>query len=371
MKMKKTKMAGLAVTAFLLLGIIALFVGCGDPDPETVTYTVTVNAGTGATGGGSYEQGATVSIYAGTAPAGLRFDEWTANPAVTWLNNSRSSPTASFTMPAIAVTVTAQFETIPTHSLTVVSEGTNATASGTRAEDSTVTINAGEPPTGKRFKEWTSANADVTFANANSAETTFTMPHNAVTVTANFEAILYTITIFPADPLQGSFTVQVDGQDTEQAKYNDTVHLHAQAETANWFEKFIITGLGATPTELTSDTATFTMPAGDVTVQAVFEGLLPGNGAAQITIRTEADFDGLQNPITLSKSEGQPLSITLTDHTSVAWYIDGVPLSAPYVSGDTLILNADYWSEGLYSLTAVVRVGSLQYSKVVNFTVTE
>ena len=42
------------------------------------------------------------------------------------------------------------------------------------------------PPAGQQFKNWTGS---VSFANANSASTSFTMPANAVTVTANFEDI--------------------------------------------------------------------------------------------------------------------------------------------------------------------------------------
>jgi Leucine-rich repeat (LRR) protein len=74
------------------------------------TYTVTVNGGTGATGAGSYAAGATVSITAGTAPAGQVFSHWTASPSVTFANANSAS--TSFTMPANAVTVTANFAAV-------------------------------------------------------------------------------------------------------------------------------------------------------------------------------------------------------------------------------------------------------------------
>jgi uncharacterized protein (TIGR02145 family) len=47
-------------------------------------------------------------------------------------------------------------------------------------------------PTDYRFKNWTATSNGVTFADANSAATTFSMPANPVTVTANFEAVYFT-----------------------------------------------------------------------------------------------------------------------------------------------------------------------------------
>jgi uncharacterized protein (TIGR02145 family) len=76
-----------------------------------------------------------------------------------------------------------------TYPVTVTSAGTGATGGGSYAAGAAVSISAGTAPAGKQFKNWTTASNGVTFANANGAATTFTMPANAVTVTANFEAI--------------------------------------------------------------------------------------------------------------------------------------------------------------------------------------
>jgi hypothetical protein len=88
---------GLSITAGLSFTVNAIS-----------TYTVTVSsAGTGATGSGIYTIGSTVSISAGTPPAGQQFKNWTASPTVTFAN--ANSATTTFTMPASAVTVTATF----------------------------------------------------------------------------------------------------------------------------------------------------------------------------------------------------------------------------------------------------------------------
>ena len=74
------------------------------------TYTVTVSsAGTGSSGGGSYEHNATVSISAGTAPAGQQFKNWTTDSDGVDFADANSSST-TFPMPANDVTVTAVFE---------------------------------------------------------------------------------------------------------------------------------------------------------------------------------------------------------------------------------------------------------------------
>ena len=69
------------------------------------TYTMTVNGGTG---GGEYAEGDTVTITA-TVPNGQRFTGWTVNEGGVTLDDA-SSATTTFTMPAQAVTVTANFQ---------------------------------------------------------------------------------------------------------------------------------------------------------------------------------------------------------------------------------------------------------------------
>jgi hypothetical protein len=62
----------------------------------------------------------------------------------------------------------------------------NGTGGGNYVQGATVSITANAAPQGQQFKNWTTTSAGVTFANANSASTTFAMPANAVTVTANY-----------------------------------------------------------------------------------------------------------------------------------------------------------------------------------------
>lgn len=85
--------------------------GTFTPPPSSDTYALTVTDGTG---GGSYAEGATVTITANAAPDGQRFKEWSISPEVTFAEGtSKASQTAKFTMPAQAVNATAAYESIP------------------------------------------------------------------------------------------------------------------------------------------------------------------------------------------------------------------------------------------------------------------
>jgi hypothetical protein len=70
--------------------------------------------------------------------------------------------------------------------------------SGHYAKDAAVTITADKPKAGARFTNWTAPDG-VTLADAKAQETTFTMPGNAVEISANYESIpeIYTITYAP------------------------------------------------------------------------------------------------------------------------------------------------------------------------------
>ena len=70
------------------------------------TYTVTVNCGTG---GGSYYEGASVTITANEPEDGMIFTGWTGANDLTFTEGDATTATATFTMPAGDVTVTASF----------------------------------------------------------------------------------------------------------------------------------------------------------------------------------------------------------------------------------------------------------------------
>ncbi|MCL2140597.1 MAG: InlB B-repeat-containing protein, partial [Dehalococcoidia bacterium] len=150
---------------------------------ENDQYTVTVNSSyADTTGAGSYGQGTNVTINAGTRD-GYTFSGWTVTTGGVTLA-SASSATTTFTMPANDVTVTANW-TQRLYTVTVNSSYANTTGAGSYGQGTNVTINAGTRD-GYTFSGWTVTTGGVTLASASSATTTFTMPANNVTVTANW-----------------------------------------------------------------------------------------------------------------------------------------------------------------------------------------
>jgi uncharacterized repeat protein (TIGR02543 family) len=151
-------------------------------NPVTATYALTViNGG----GGGSFAAGTTVNITATPASLGRAFDTWESGNGGTF--GDVNNPVTTFIMPANAVTVTATYKNtgIPSpeaYALTVVN-GTDSTNAGPYTAGTRIRITADKAPLGRAFDTWESGNGG-TFADAASAETTFIMPTNAVTVTA-------------------------------------------------------------------------------------------------------------------------------------------------------------------------------------------
>lgn len=88
---------------------------------------------------------------------------------------------------SVTITCTNTYElTAPAkYPVTVNKSYASSTGAGNYAADETVTIRAGSRSNYK-FNGWTSDSADVTFADAKKADTTFTMPNHAVTVTASW-----------------------------------------------------------------------------------------------------------------------------------------------------------------------------------------
>ena len=144
---------------------------------DLTSYALTVNGGTG---GGSYAAGAHVNISA-TVPAGKQFSGWTADGGVFGNVNNAST---TITMPASAVTVTANFVDIPPATYTVSVDGGSA-APGSGVTGSTVTLTPGTAPSGQQFKQW-----NVTAAGGGSLSgNTFTIGTGNAAIEAVWEII--------------------------------------------------------------------------------------------------------------------------------------------------------------------------------------
>ncbi len=268
------------------------------PDPDA-KYAVTVDGSYAATSGeGSYSEGDTVTINAGTRD-GYTFSGWSGSDDVVFA--SASSASTTFTMPAHDVTVTANWTQTVTppdpdakYAVTVNDSYAAASGEGSYSESDTVTINAGTRD-GYAFSGWSSSSDDVVFANASSASTTFTMPAHDVTVTAN-----WTQAVTPPDP-DAKYTVTVNGSfatTSGAGSYSagDTVTLDAGTREGYTFTSWSGPDSVALADPLNPQT-TFPMPAQDVTITANWvENTEPSPEVYTVTVNgSYADRSGAGN----------------------------------------------------------------------------
>ena len=171
--------------------------------PITVAkeYTVTVNGGTG---NGEYIAGEEVSISAFVS-TGMQFKEWQGTDGLTFTSGDKNSQTATFTMPAHDVTVTAV--TGPAEYYVSVSGGSGT---GMYEAGATVTIVADPPEAGKQFKEWSVGDGKVlrfTESDITSSTAKFVMPGEAVRISATYEDIPVTTYTVSFDANGGTGTM--------------------------------------------------------------------------------------------------------------------------------------------------------------------
>ncbi|MDD6209080.1 MAG: Ig-like domain-containing protein [Bacteroidales bacterium] len=118
-------------------------------------------------------------------------------------------------------------------------------------ESDSVYIIANDSPEGSLFKEWICDDPDVVFDDATSATTAFRMPARAVTITANYQKINYTVTVTGGTA------------DKETATIGETVTLTPDIpEGLRLIEWIVIEG------DITIENNSFVMPASNVVIEA-------------------------------------------------------------------------------------------------------
>ena len=122
--------------------------------------------------------------------------------------------------------------------------------------DVTITANV---PIGKTFVNWTISGIDTSGLDLTQSTLVFKMPANAVTVTANFEYVNYTI------------SVKGGTADKTTAHYGESVTITANVPADKEFVMWSFDGLAPDSLDVTQPELTFVMPANNVTVTAVFE----------------------------------------------------------------------------------------------------
>jgi uncharacterized repeat protein (TIGR02543 family) len=187
------------------------------------------------------------------------------------------------------------------------------------------------PASGYRFVNWTAPAGS--FANANAAQTTFTMPAQDVTVTAHFEeGEEYTLTM-AASPVLGGTATDVTG--TSPYEEGDVVSIQAAAALGYQFVRWTATA-GAF-SNANDPSTIFQMPAADVTVTAIFEVTSTVSGCFIATAAygspTAEQLDVLREFRDVALLE------STVGSQFVALYYQLSPPIADFISGSTFLRN--------------------------------
>jgi hypothetical protein len=232
--------------------------------------------------------------------------------------------TRTFTMPAAHVTVRAVFEELPPgqHSVSVPAGITTDKLSAAADETVTLTIT---PVSGYQYTvdslTVTKSGGDTVevASTGNENEFTFTMPDDDVTVTATFTAIEYNITI--SDPGNGN---SVTSNPANTATEGSSVTLTASPAEGYQLASVTVTKEGG-DVEVggSGNTRTFVMPAGNVTVTAVFANYtisIPSFTGGSVSANPAGAAVGTQITLTITPSLGYELkgiTVTKADNSSV------------------------------------------------------
>jgi uncharacterized repeat protein (TIGR02543 family) len=210
-----------------------------------------------------------------------------------------------------------------------VGNATDVTNTSPYAAGVQVTIEA-VPAAGYRFVNWTAPAGG--FTNAGSATTTFTMPNQDVTVTANFEeGEEYTLTT-AASPIMGGTAYDVTG--TSPYMEGEVVSLQAVAASGYQFA-----GWAAPAGSLANAYATattFTMPAQDIVVTATFQVISTGGVGCFVATAAYGSPTAEQLDVLRGFRDGVLLESSAGSRVVDLYYRLSPPV-ADFVSGDSFL----------------------------------
>ena len=271
----------------------------------TITVTEQIEGGKIEASKTSASMGDEITLTA-TPDEGYEFEKW----SVTYGESGtvEVSDEGIFKMPAANVTVTATFAAID-YKITVTppTGGTISVSAETAHEGDEITLTA-TPAEGYKFVSWnvTTDNGTVDVTDSEGIYTV-TMPAANVTVTATFTAIDYTITVTP--PTGGTISVSA-----ETAHVGDLITLTATPNANYEFTSWSVTYQSEEGTTVAVEVTnnTFTMPAADVTVSAVFTYVPP---TYTITV-TQPSTGGSISADKKEATEGETVTLSYTEHSN-------------------------------------------------------
>lgn len=284
-------------------------------------YTVTVNNGSCDAVGRRYLEGDTVTVTAGTIE-GLEFTKWTSEQVASF-SPSNTSSTATFTMPAQDVTVTADFGAFavpPVFTLTGEGTGNIAFTMVKAPSNSPKLVQAGSEEVYKNFYFSYDINysCSLNFEESDipGGEYQIAVPYDGTWLYSDVFTVSYagtpqatvkntTVSGTRGEALMNPVEVVISLKfDTFQnVAVNDDVGswftnlpagLAAGINYVSWDMKFVSITISGTPTKVKDEAMAITIPAGKLTISET---------DLTVTANPEAKFEIAESPNVLTKFE--------------------------------------------------------------------
>ncbi len=304
------------------------------------TFTVDGEAATTA------EIGSTVTVVP-TEKAGYVIDEVSVATATGSVELTDTDGVYTFTMPAEDITATVNYNKLYTITVDSTVELATVTVDPTEAIEGTkIAVTVADISAGYELDKVT-ATAATAGALEVAADNTFTMPAEAVTVSATFKKIVYNVTV---DSAVENGAVEVD---KATASIGDTITVTATPDTGYALKTITVDGTAI-------EGNTFTMGAADTEVSATFEKVI-----YNVTVDSAIE----NGTITVDKataSIGDTITVTATP--ADGYVLKTITVDGTAIDGNTFTMGA---ADAVVSATFEQNVFNVTIdSAIVNGTVT-
>ncbi len=299
-------------------------------------YDLTVENGTGS---GTFEKGTVVDITANEAPADMVFSHWTIVTGSGTLEDANSASTKfttsneATTLRAVYVDVLYKLEIQGGKATTDVD--LNGLVVGTKVEIEAIV------PDHKAFVRWEIVSGAGSFADATSANTTFTTGSGDTVIKAVFEDVKYDLTI-------------ENGTGSGEYVYDTVVDITANIPEGYLFDSWVIVEGEVEIAEATSANTTVTIK-GDATVKATFvekEYTVDViNGKVDEADKADSYKKGTEITIIADDAEANKHFVGWTIVEGDATIADATSAETTITVGSTnVVIRAEY-ADDLYSVT--------------------
>ena len=240
------------------------------PNDFAIYYPLSIENGTvtniknGKKIDNSYIKGTEITIEADSIE-GKTFKNWSLDKGSIAFDNSKD--TTTLTMKEEVVKVTANYEDAE---YTVTINGKQLDQKHIMNDEVTIVANSIE---GKRFKEWQVVSGNAKLADKTKSTTTLTMTAGDVEVIAVYDDLF-------KSTING-------GTGSKDYIEGETVTITADTVEGKQFKEWQVVSENVTLADKTKSTTTFTMPAGNVEVKAIYEDIPVINQGGNTTSENE------------------------------------------------------------------------------------